>query len=85
MASTTPHRTLPLFHAQITFDTITRERVAARVSAQSADVQYLDSAVEAKGLAITIIAEMAFAIDEELRSLWRERGDRSRHGPSPKT
>src|ERR1700724_264003 len=40
--------TLPLFHAQITFDTITRERVAARVSAQSADVQYLDSAVEAK-------------------------------------
>ena len=64
MASTTPHRTLPLFHAQITFDTITRERVAARVSAQSADVQYLDSAVEAKGLAITIIAEMAFAIEK---------------------
>ena len=63
-ASTTPHSTLPLFHAQVTFDTITRERVAARISAQSADVQYLDSAVEAKGLAVTIIAEMAFAIEK---------------------
>jgi hypothetical protein len=38
--------------------------VAARVSAQSPDVQYLDSAVQAKGLAITNIAEMAFSIDK---------------------
>jgi hypothetical protein len=30
-----PAQHVPLFHAQITFDTITRERVAARVSAQS--------------------------------------------------
>jgi len=60
MASTTPHRTLPLFHAQITFDTITRERVAAKVSAQSPDVHD----VQAKGLVITHIAEMAFAIEK---------------------
>ena len=61
MASTTPHRTLPLFHAQVTFDTITRERVAARISAQSADVQYLDVK---PALAITDIGEMAFAIEK---------------------
>src|ERR1700730_13212266 len=51
----------PLFHAQITFDTITRERVAARVSARSADVQYLDVK---PALAITNIAEMAFSIEK---------------------
>jgi hypothetical protein len=40
--------------------------VAARVSAQSPDVQYLDvkPAVQAKGLAITNIAEMAFSIEK---------------------
>jgi hypothetical protein len=39
--------------------------VAARVSAQSPDVQYLDvkPAVQAKGLAITNITEMAFSIE----------------------
>ena len=52
---------VPLFHAQITFDTITRERVAARVSARSPDVQYLD--VKPKP-AITNIAEMAFSIEK---------------------
>jgi hypothetical protein len=69
-ASTTPHSTLPVFHDQITFDTITRERVAARVSAQSPDVQYLDvkPAVQAKGLAITNIAEMAFSIEKVTRA-----------------
>jgi hypothetical protein len=45
---------------------ITWERVAARVLAQSADVQYLDvkPAVQAKVLAITNIAEMAFSIEK---------------------
>jgi hypothetical protein len=36
--------------------------VAAKVSAQSPDVQYLD--VRAKGLVITNIAEMAFSIEK---------------------
>ena len=56
-----PAQHAPLFHAQITFDTITRERVAARVSARSADVQYLDVK---PALAITNIAEMAFSIEK---------------------